>query len=108
MLNRWTPENTDTDIPKLNIYSDNGNGRSTRFLYDASYARLRNVTIGYSLPPSIISQLKISQLRVFFSGDNLLTFYKQEGLDPEVNFSGTTDNRYPQLKTYSLGVNLSF
>ena len=108
MLNAWSSENKDTDIPRLDVDLTTANSTSSRYLVDASYLRLRNVTLGYNLPKSLLHKIKLEQLRVFVSGDNLLTFFGKKGLDPEVNFGGTTNNRYPQLKTITFGVNVSF
>ncbi len=80
---------------------------SSFFLQDASYLRLKNLTLGYTLPNSIIRQLGIKQIRVYFSGDNLLTFTHYPGLDPERTGSGTFV-QYPQNKIYSFGCNIKF
>lgn len=108
MLNHWTPENTNTDVPRLTTDATNWNSASTRFLYDASYARLRNIGLSYTLPSAWTSRLKLQQLRVYTRGENLLTFYKQDGLDPEQAVDGVTFYRYPAQKTFSVGLDLSF
>ncbi len=108
LLDAWTPENSSSDIPRLDANASNANARSSRYLVDASYLRLRNVTIGYTLPSDLASRIKMENVRLYVSGDNLYTLFGTQGLDPEVNIQGTTDNRYPQLKTFSFGVNLSF
>jgi len=108
LLDAWTPENTNTDIPRMDAGLSDANGTSSRYLVDASYLRLRNVTLGYTLPSELTNRVKMDRVRVYISGDNLYTLFGTQGLDPEVNISGTTDNRYPQLKTFQFGVNLSF
>jgi len=108
LLDAWSPENTTSDIPRLDANASNANSRSSRYLVDATYMRLRNVTLGYTLPSNVLNKLKLEKVRLYISGDNLLTFFGTDGLDPEVNIGGTTDNRYPQLKTFSFGVNVSF
>ncbi|OAV73776.1 Outer membrane cobalamin receptor protein, SusC/RagA family [Bacteroidales bacterium Barb7] len=108
-LNRWTPENRNTDYPRLTIISDTWNTiPSTRFLYDASYARLKNINFSYSLPKSWLSTVKLNDVKLHLTGENLLTFFGHKGLDPEQTVSGSTYYRYPAQKTYSLGIDVSF
>lgn len=84
ILNRWTPTNTNTDIPKVSLDDRNGNRRpSTRFLEDGSYLRVRNVTIGYNFKDLIHSK-DIGGLRLYVTAQNALTFTKYPGLDPEI------------------------
>jgi hypothetical protein len=84
ILDRWTPTNTDTNIPKVSLDDRNGNRRaSTRFLYDGSYMRIRNISVGYNLK-SVIKWRGISDMRVYFTVQNAFTFTKYPGLDPEI------------------------
>ena len=114
--NRWTPTNTNTDIPRAAWGDPNNNRRaSTRFLEDGSYMRLKNVSVGYSLPSSIISKMRLGSLRVYYSGQNLLTFTKYKGLDPEISTFGETNTApgtdfltFPQARTHTVGLNVSF
>ncbi len=106
--NRWTPENTDTDIPRLQLTTHSFNSSSTRFLVDADYLRLKNITLGYNLPKKWLEKVQISQCRVFVQGENLLTFFGEDGMDPEQTVGGSTYYRYPAMKTFSFGLNLSF
>ncbi|KAA6439047.1 TonB-dependent receptor [Dyadobacter flavalbus] len=116
-LNRWTPTNTNTDIPKAMA----GRTRrvSTRWIQDGSYVRLKNLAIGYNLPKAFLDKLKISKLRIYASAQNILTFTNYEGYDPEVNYSsdGNTDSNrnlgldygsYPNAKSYTIGLNVGF
>ncbi len=85
ILNRWSPTNTNTDIPKVSVDDRNGNRRpSTRFLKDGSYLRVRNVTLGYDLKNMVKNWGGISGLRVYLTAQNALTFTKYPGLDPEI------------------------
>lgn len=109
----WTPDNQDTDIPRdgsimprdvLDIY-----------LEDGSFLRMREITLGYSLPSELLNRVKVSQFRIYFTGTNLLTFTKYSGYDPEVNIAGGDINiinfdngSYPRAKSMIFGVNLSF
>ncbi|MBK7806086.1 MAG: TonB-dependent receptor [Saprospiraceae bacterium] len=84
ILNRWTPENTNTNIPKVSLDDRNGNRRpSTRFLYDGSYMRVRNISLGYNLK-NILGVEQITSCRVYFTVQNAFTFTKYPGLDPEI------------------------
>jgi hypothetical protein len=108
-LTRWTPDNTDTNFPRLSYVSDSWNTiPSTRFLYDATYARLKNIVLSYSIPEKLVASWKLTDVRLSLTGENLLTFYGHKGLDPEQTVSGTTFYRYPAQKSYTLGVNVSF
>ncbi len=103
-LDAWSIENQDSRIPALT--SDDG-GRNTVandfWLQDASYLKLRNATIGYTLPQKWFSPV-ISRMRIYFTGENLLTLTKFEGLDPE-----TADTRnYPTMKRYMFGLSITF
>jgi TonB-linked SusC/RagA family outer membrane protein len=108
ILNRWTPENTNADIPRLNTQATNWNSISSRFLYDASYARLKNLTASYSLPAKLTSGIGFKSIRVTASGENLFTLFGHDGLDPEQAVDGVTFYRYPAQKTISFGLNASF
>ena len=108
-LTRWTPENRNTDFPRLSYVSDSWNTiPSTRFLYDASYARLKNFSLSYSLPHKLLSALNLNSVKLHIVGENLLTFYGHKGLDPEQTVSGSTFYRYPAQKSYSFGIDVSF
>ena len=113
MVNAWTPENTDTDIPRAVIGDPNGNSReSTRFLEDGSYMRVKLLQLGYTLPKSILGD-KIDKVRFYVSGQDLFTFTSYKGLDPEVSRSdvenaGIDRGLYPNLKTILGGVQITF
>lgn len=110
MFNRWTPANTNTDIPVLMV--DTNDGGITRysdyFLTSASYFSLRNVTLGYTIPAKTTRKWGISRLRFYFAGDNIWLQSKRKGLDPRQSFSGTTGYVYSALSSYSFGLNLTF
>ena len=108
ILNRWTPENTQTDVPRLATVATNWNSISSRFLYDATYARLRNVNLTYTLPNSVNNRLGMENIRIYARGENLLTFFGPDGLDPEQAVDGVTYYRYPSQKTFTLGLEVSF
>ena len=92
ILDRWTPTNTDTNIPKVSLDDRNGNRRiSTRWLEDGSYLRIRNITLGYNFK-DLIKTDAIGNLRLYFSVQNAFTFTKYSGLDPEIQ-ANTNDTR---------------
>lgn len=109
IIDRWQQPGDVTDVPRLGTEL-RSNSRSTRFLYDATYGRLRNITVGYTLPKSILNRTGgfVKNFRIFFSGDNLVTLFGRDGLDPEQSFSGITDSRSAVFKTYSGGIELRF
>jgi TonB-linked SusC/RagA family outer membrane protein len=106
---RWQKPGDITDVPKLTATTDyQGNSSSTRFLFDATYARVRNLTLGYTLPSSILNKAHISNARFYIDAQNMFTFFGREGLDPESGLSGITSNTSSAYKTISAGVNLNF
>lgn len=115
-LNYWTPENTNTNIPRPIGSTSNPNILiSSRYVEDGSYARIQNLTLGYTLPSELASKIKMSRVRVYGSAQNLYTFTNYRGYDPEIgNFnqsallSGIDNGRYPQPRVFSLGINLEF
>ena len=112
MLNRWTPENKNTNIPALGYQVQSqeiAQGNTVDFyLTDASYFSLRNVTLGYSLPANLLKKAGIEKLRVYLTGDNIWLKSKREGLDPRMYFTGETKMGYSAVRTYSVGLNLTF
>jgi TonB-linked SusC/RagA family outer membrane protein len=104
--NSWTPENHSTKYVMLGD-PVSYNHPSTYLLKDNSYFRLKTLQFGYSLPGNIIGKVGLSRLRVYFAGDNLLTFTKYEGLDPERGGNGRYVS-YPQSKVISFGCNIEF
>ena len=109
-LNRWTPTNTDTNVPRAS--GANKPEVSTRWVEDGSYVRMKNLALGYSLPAIMLERWKLSKLRVYFSAQNLLTFTNYSGYDPEVSFRDSNTNvgldygSYPNVKSYTLGINV--
>lgn len=104
----WTPEHTDAKLPRMNK-----NAQETfcdKYLYDNTFVRLRNVTLGYSLPRTLLSKVNMEQVRVYVQGDNLMTFGSaaKRGTDPEQSISGQTNNRFPTTKNVTFGVQVTF
>ena len=104
-LDYWTPENTDAYFAAPNWNKWINRETSTRYLQDASYMRLKNITFGYNVPKNVLDKLNIAKLRLFVTGENLLTFTDLiESFDPETLSNMT----YPITKKVSVGLNLTF
>jgi TonB-linked SusC/RagA family outer membrane protein len=113
-LDRWTGPGTSNTTPRA-IYGNTYNVyNSTRWLEDASYIRLRTLTLGYNLSQRILSKIGFQGLRIYLQGDNLYLLTNYSGLDPEVNdnldprFMGDDNLVIPQLRTINVGVNVTF
>ncbi|GAA4328914.1 TonB-dependent receptor [Flaviaesturariibacter amylovorans] len=105
-VDRWTPENPSAKLPRLG--GVNNALVSTFYVQDASYLRLRNLEIGYTIPVSFTQKFGVSKLRFYAGGQNLLTFTKMKDFDPERARGAGTDQLTPLYKVYTLGVNLKF
>ena len=108
----WSPQNTDTDIPRIALTDPNQNRRmSDRFLEDGSYLRLKNIAVGYTIPFN--SGGPFSNVRIYASAQNLITVTGYSGLDPEIGsiaqgLIGFDAGRYPLAKSYLLGLQVGF
>lgn len=112
MLGRWTGEGTSNRIPRF-VRGDNVNWQSSDlYVYDGSYLRLKNIQLGYTLPQHLTKKVFISSLRLYIAAENLFTFTKYHGFDPEISSGGTSlgidYGVYPQARTWTIGANLSF
>ena len=121
VLDRWTPVNTVTDVPRAINGDPNRNARaSSRWIEDGSFLRLKNLSLGYNIPSSVIEQISkgsISRVRVYVSGQNLLTFTKYTGYDPEIAArtdinstlgQGIDFGQFPAARTIIGGLQLTF
>ncbi len=107
--NRWTPENKDAKYPqRIAIDMEDVNQKSSRHMNSATFLRLKNVSLAYTFPKSLISKANISNLRVFFNGSNLLTLAAHKEYDPEVNEYGSRGWEIPLGKTYTFGLEFTF
>lgn len=104
-LDRWTPATAaSATYPRLTVGTNiNNEATSTFWMKSGDYVRLKNIEIGYSLPKSLLNRIKLSTIRVFASGTNLLTFSAYDRVDPEV-YNGT----YPLQRLLNVGVNIKF
>ncbi len=118
ILNAWTPENTQTDVPRLCASDSYDQQTSSRWLVSSNYLSLNNVTVGYNLPQKWTKKIGVANARVFFQGDNLALFSARQGFDPRqsqnalsygVGISTSTGNFvYSLTRTFSGGISVSF
>jgi hypothetical protein len=116
VINAWNGEGSSNTIPRAIITDPNQNKRpSDIYVEDGSYLRLRNIRLGYNLPKVILSKINISDMNIYISGQNLLTFTKYSGFDPEVgNYNGGNTaagidtDIYPQSRSFHVGTVINF
>lgn len=122
-INNWFEDidnviisNPNTDMPRAgrDVYYDN-NRTSSRYVEDASYLRIKNITFGYTIPTKWLLKYKLEAVRVYTNIQNLYTFTNYSGYDPEVGLSPHSDNvfgldygRYPSPRTITFGLNVTF
>ena len=108
-LDRWRPDYHSTTMPRAVFSDPNKNNRvSDRFLEKGDYLRLKSITIGYTLPKHLTSKARLDEVRFSVSGQNLYTFTRYTGLDPEVGGSGIDSNVYPLTRNFTFGINITF
>lgn len=105
MLNRWTPENRMTNVPAIDgdTYT---NRRSSRFLADAGFLKVRNVSLGFQVPDDLVTRLNIGSVRLQITADNLALFTTRKGLDPQFSFNGSYAKEYVPVRTLSVGIDV--
>ncbi len=109
VLSRWTGPGTSTDVPRAAFGDPNNNLRvSSYFIEDGSYLRVKTLTLGYSLPANLIRHVAAKTLRVYVTGQNLLTLTRYTGFDPEVGGAGLDRGIYPQSRVLLAGLNVGF
>jgi len=120
-MNRWQKPGDITDVPQARYGGNNGSRSSSRWIYDGSYMRLKDVSFGYTIPKKLTQKINIEKVRIYFSGLNLYTWTKFPLYDPEVtapNSNQTTTSQNiqqgiwyystPQAKSYTFGINITF
>ena len=115
VTDRYTDINTGGSLPRYNQWHNNNIRVSDRYVEDGSYLRIQNVTLGYNVPTKLLSRAKISNARLFVSGQNLHTFTKYTGYDPELGafnggatFFNIDNGNYPNPRTFTFGANITF
>ncbi|CAC9973101.1 SusC/RagA family TonB-linked outer membrane protein [Flavobacterium panici] len=116
VLDSWTPTNTDTNVPKNAARTKRV---TSRFVYDGSYIRLKNISLGYSLDEKVVSKFGLSKIRFYISAQNLWTITDYPGTDPETSYLNDNNSRsntnlgldyggYPNVRTFTMGLNVKF
>ena len=105
-LRRWQKPGDITDVPRVELNGTYAN--NDRYLIDASYLSIKNITFGYTLPARLARKAGLQSARVFATADNLYLFSHLDGMDPQYNFSGGTDYTYTPNKTVAFGVDINF
>ena len=109
VLNAWTPENRETDVPRWNLDDTYAAATSTRFLTDASYLNIQNINFGYTLPARLTKKAQINSVRLYLSCENVGYISKRQGFDPRQSYSGGSDaTNYSPMRTISGGLSLQF
>lgn len=105
-LRRWQKPGDVTDVPRIEIAGTSIS--NDRYLINASYFAIKNITLSYSLPKALVSKARLQGVRVFGSFDNVALWSHLNGMDPQYNFSGSTDFSYTPNKTLQVGFELNF
>jgi TonB-dependent starch-binding outer membrane protein SusC len=114
LVNRWTVKNPNSNIPRVRGYTNANNNISSRIIEDGSYLKLKTVTLGYTVPKKLISRLRLSDLRVYVSGQNLWCLTDYTGQDPEISTKagaltpGYDYSAYPFCRIFTGGISVSF
>jgi len=106
MLNRWTIENPNAELPRVELTNGNIANTSDRFLIDGSYLNIRNINIGYSFNDRLVTKMKLSSLRLYMALDNVYLFSKPLGMDPQASFNGAPGYSYSPSRTINFGINV--
>ena len=109
LLDAWSPENTNSNIPRLVIDDVNATATSDRFLTDASYLSLQNLNFGYTFPAKWTTKVGVNKLRLYLTATNLWLWSKRQGLDPRQSITGSAStNYYSAMRTISGGISITF
>lgn len=104
----WTPENPYSDIPRLSSEDEFTSSYSTRFLVSSNYLSLQNLTLGYTLPKNVVKKLRLTNVRVYFAGENLFLASARKGLDPRQGFVESEGATYKGSRSLSGGIRIEF
>ena len=107
--NRWTPDNTTSDIPRLEFANQKLLSLSDRFMVSSDYLSLRNISVGYTFTRQMVEKLGLTKLRYYLTADNVYLWSYRKGLDPRTSLSGSnTAAVYSPIRTVSMGLTLTF
>ncbi len=108
ILRRWQKPGDVTDVPRMDVgQTANFSGASSRWLTDASFVNIRNISVSYSLPAALTKQFKIQNARFFITGENLKLFSKRDGMNVEESFTGVTSNEFVPARIITAGLNIT-
>ena len=108
ILKAWTPENPNTDVPRIATADLYTNSTSDRFLISSNYFSINNITLGYTIPKTITRRIQLDAVRIFGSADNLVVFSARKGMDPRMGVISTDNRYYSALRTFTGGIKLVF
>lgn len=108
ILNAWTPENRNTNIPRVDAIDKYTNSSSDRWLTSSDYFSINNITLGYTLPKRWLRSLGIGSLRIYGAADNVALFSACKGLDPRMSYTTASTDRYTPIRTISGGLKVTF
>ncbi|MGR4857809.1 SusC/RagA family TonB-linked outer membrane protein [Bacteroides pyogenes] len=108
ILKSWSAANSKTDIPRVNASDQYTNSASDRFIISSNYLDITNITLGYTLPISLIKKVQVNSLRVYLAADNVALFSKRKGLDPRQSYTSANAYTYSPMRTISGGIKITF
>lgn len=108
ILNRWTPDNTKTDVPRLNAADSYSASTSDRFYVSSNYLNLNNITLGYTLPEKWTRSIGLESVRVYCAAENVALWSKRRGLDPRQSFTTSSSSTYSPIRSIAGGVRVQF
>lgn len=106
ILNRWQKPGDITDVPRVDYSNNKSGATSDRYLVSNTYANIKNISLGYTFPVKLTQKAKMQSLRIYAQADNIWVFAARQGMDPQQNFSGTSDFVYYPYRTVMIGLNL--
>ena len=108
ILNAWTPENTNSNIPALNAGDSYANGTSDRWLISSNYVALQNITLGYTFPAKLTKKAHIEKIRIYGVADNVALWAARKGLDPRQSNTSANSTYYSPMRSFSGGISITF
>lgn len=108
ILKAWTPENPNTDVPRVNSNDQFTNYISDRFIVSSDYLSIQNITLGYTLPSKFLKRFNINKLRIYGVADNVALFSARKGLDPRQSYTTSNAELYSPIRSISGGINITF
>ena len=108
ILNAWTPENTNTNVPAVDASDANSTALSDRWLISSNYVSLQNITLGYTFPAKLTKKAKIEKIRLYAVADNVWVWSARKGLDPRQGLGGSSNAYYSAMRTISGGLSITF